>query len=194
MAIQKKDSPYISEFERDVLCLANNKVSFPNIACRYDIAVEDVHKTYYEALEKVHILISEEGTDLISYPFYCDDIESFILRMGMSEMDEEYKKMLTLSIECARNFPTKLDNLLEDFYPTIAAELNVPTTRVRNYLRRIFSNSFQKINCESILFFAQMGVRNIRDVRMDRLLRAAVKCIDEEDARGGELYNQKNNL
>ncbi|MFI3212265.1 MAG: hypothetical protein R3Y24_02890 [Eubacteriales bacterium] len=180
---------FISELERNIFCLSNEQISFPNIAQRYSVTVEEIHKIYYAVLNKIEILTKRNFSEPVVYKFECTDIENFISRMGLSKMTKINRELLVLSIYYAKEYPHKLDNLLGDFYPTISNRTGRSVNSVKSRLKDIYSDSFYLPECESKLFFRQAGLWNVRDARMSRLLRATVNCINW-DNQGG-VYNKK---
>lgn len=175
---------YISNFERDVITFVYSGMTFDAISYRYGEPVEEIHRVYREGISKVKKLVDNEKIENISYLFYCKSIDEFILRIGLSDVKNGWREILVSSLKRARDFPDSLNSLTEDFYPSVAAELNIPTRRIGRVLRSVFRMSYDKRDGESRLFFTQANIKSTNNIKISTILKSAVECIkrpeDEE--------------
>ncbi len=169
---------YITTFEKDIICLLKKGVSMENISKKYEMPLEELQEVHTVAMEKVEMLIGEDHDINIDYRFVCRDIENFIDRMGMRNVNKENLELFRIALGLAQREPKMLQHMMTEFYPELAAATSYSIHSVQLRLKNIYLHSQRLKHCESKMFFKQYGLERHHGTRLSVLLMSTIECIN----------------
>lgn len=177
------DKGYITMQEKELLSLHHGDISIENIAKRCTLPLEEVRKICIHALEKIEYLQADKLS--FEYPFICKDIDNFIERMGMDDLQEESLKLLKNALALAKDHPNLLNDMVDGFYIKLSEIHGLSTNTVQLKLRNIYLHSLDQKQCESQLFLKKYfpqkyQINNLHGLQMSKLLLASLECIDPD--------------
>lgn len=169
------DQAYITERDRYVMEQWNRGVEADTIAEVLSLhSPEEVRAIYTEAERKVMALLhlyQEKPSESSVYDF-LEEIGIYRTTWGAVE--------LSTAIQLAMAQPELMNQMEEEFFPTLAKELNVTPRTVRNHMYQtlncVYSERIQ--NNEDVSFFEQIGKNGHHRLRIRSFLVGALDRIN----------------